>query len=116
MLAITSPEVLNKSIGQLTKSAHHMLHMVYYLFSLSQATVPAFDTCILRHTTVSGSNSTTVDHSRLLPSLITRQLDISQQRQGKKTFRSTRQRAPPAPEQTLPSILIKLSSMATRGR
>ena len=88
MLAITSPEVLksphNKSIGQLTKSAHHMLHTVYYLFSLSQATVPAFDTCILRHTTVSGSNSTTVDHSRLLPSLITRQLDISQQRQGKK--------------------------------
>lgn len=48
----------------------------------TSATVPAFDTCILRHTTVSGCDSTLVAHSRLLPSLITRQPAISQQRLG----------------------------------
>lgn len=57
-------------------------HAAVYLFSLTPATVPPFDTCILQHITVSGCDSAPVAHSRLLPSLITRQAAISQQRLG----------------------------------
>lgn len=86
-----------------------------YLFYLTPATVPAFfDIHILQHTTVSGCDSTLVAHSRLLPSLITRKPAISQQRLG--ITIQVHKRVPPAPEQTLQSILIKMSPLATRGR
>lgn len=57
-------------------------HAAVYLFSLTPATVPPFDTCILQHITVPGCDSALVAHSRLLPSLIARQAAISQQRLG----------------------------------
>ena len=70
-------------------------HPAVYLLSLTPDPVPGCDTCILRHTTVSGSDGTLAAHSRLLPSLITRQPAISQQRLGitiqvHKTERPTR--------------------------
>lgn len=57
-------------------------HPAVDLFSLTPATALAFEACTLRDTTESGFDSTLVAHSKLLPSLITGQPAISQQRLG----------------------------------
>lgn len=66
----------------LLSSQHVSKHPSVYLFPLTPAKVHPFDTCVLKHFTVSGCDSALVPHSRLLPSLIIRQAAISQQRLG----------------------------------
>lgn len=83
---------------QLTRNDHHIQHMVQKcnilqpllvtaclavcLNSLTPDAVPPFDTCILHHIKEPCCDSALVAHSGLLPSLITQQAAISQQKLG----------------------------------
>lgn len=97
---VVSPDALYRNVLEMycTRNDRHIQHMVQkctilqpllvtaylavYLNSLTPDTVPSFDTCILQHITEPCCDSALVAHSRLLPSLITQQAAISQQKLG----------------------------------